>query len=227
MGTAAATGRSLWKDYGLTVVLAVLVALAIRAFLIEAYRIPSPAMRPSLEPGDTIFVAKFPFGLRIPGTSVPFTSGRMPEIGEVVIYTQAGDPPRDSIRRVVALPGQNVQIQAGRVKVDGRELSEGVPKDKPCGEESAGTPARWTVCWEQPLLEDLAPTRVPEGSVFVLGDSRTQTPESRRVPQWEMVPVARIKGKALWIWLSIQPPLSGNPHPLFSRIRFERMFRRI
>ena len=77
---------NLLRDYGITVGVAVLVALAIRFFGLEAYRIPTPSMRPALEAGDTIFVAKWPFGLHFPGMDDAMTKARMPGRGEIVVF---------------------------------------------------------------------------------------------------------------------------------------------
>lgn len=222
--------RSLLKDYGGTVVAAVTIALAIRFFVIEAYRIPSSTMRPTLEPGDTLFVSKWPFGLRLGGKS-PFTQGRLPLYGEVVVYEHPSEPPRDSIKRVIGLPGDTVQITKGRLSLNGLPVSEAANRDAPCGREKLPG-ASYPVCWEPPLLENIPPQKVPEGSVLVLGDARTQAAaplpgDSRIQPVFAIVPLSALKGSALWIWLSIQPSQGSHASSLFSRIRFERMFRRI
>ena len=222
--------RSILRDYGATVVTAVTIALMIRFFVIEAYRIPNSAMRPTLEPGDTLFVAKWPFGLRF-GGSKPFTQGRLPHPGEVVVYEHPSNPPRDSIKRVIGIPGDTVQIIAGRLFLNGKPVSEVARKDAPCGSEVLPG-RRYPVCWEPPLLETIAPQIVPPGSVLVLGDARTQPTiplpgETVVQPVYAIVPFSALKGSALWIWLSIQPSLASHGSSLFSRIRFERMFRRI
>ncbi len=219
--------RSLLRDYGLTVTLAVGIALLIRFFVIEAYRIPSGSMRPTLEPGDVIFVTKYPFGLRLPGATEPLTRGRVPRIGEVVVYAPPGEGTTESIKRVAARSGDRVELKGGRLRVNGKELSAGVPGQKPCGAEAAPDGTSWNVCWDTPPLENTGPLVVPEGQVFLIGDARSQNTENRGNPAWAMVPLSGIRGQAAWIWLSLQPTQPGNSLPLFSRIRFERMFRRI
>src|SRR5687767_14523778 len=109
---AGSTTSQLIRDYGGAILVAVAVALASRFFGIEAYRIPSPAMRPTLEPGDTIFVSKSAFGLRFPGAAAPFTGGRPPARGEIVVYSPPIDPGRDYIKRVIGLPGDSVELRA-------------------------------------------------------------------------------------------------------------------
>ena len=206
--------------------IAVTVALMIRFFVIEAYRIPSTAMRPTLEPGDTIFVSKSVFGLRYPWTQTKFSSGRPPRFGEVVVYAFPEDPRRDFIKRVIGLPGDTVQIKKGKVILNGSEITHATSDKAICGEEHLLS-AHYAVCWEPPLLDSGVAVQVPEGQVFVAGDARTQTLDPRKSKNWELIPMSAIKGKALWVWLSIDPPLVGAHNGWFSRIRFERMFAKI
>jgi signal peptidase I len=223
-----ADAKKLLRDYGWAVLAAVLIALVIRFFVIEAYRIPSPAMRPTLEPGDTIFVAKWPFGLRFPGAESAFTGGRPPARGEVVVFTAPGEPGRDYIKRIVGLPGDTVEVAKGKVILNGKELAVAASKNEVCGRERFDDGFEYGVCWEPPILEDSRPERVPEGQVFVVGDARTQTPDGRGRRAWGLVPAQALKGKALWVWLSIEPPgAAANQSGWFSRIRFERMLRRV
>src|SRR5262245_52071128 len=110
--------RKLLRDYGITVLLAVAAALLIRYSLIEAYRIPTSAMRPALEPGDTIFVSKSRFELRLPGVSKPLSEGAPPERGEVVLFSMVDPDPEkgerhDFIKRVIGIPGDTVQLKRG------------------------------------------------------------------------------------------------------------------
>lgn len=213
------------RDYAIAIGSAVTVALTIRIFFLEAYRIPTPAMRPTLEAGDTIFVWKLPFGIRWPGSARPWTTGRMPHYGEVVIFSPPSDPGRDYIKRVVACPGDTVALAKGKLSLNGKAVSVGQP-DATCGSENLPQ-ASYPVCWEPPLPDDFGPERVPEGHVFVLGDLRTASPDSQNGRNWGMMPLQAIEGKAAWIWLSVQPSGFGESGGWFSRIRFERMFRSI
>ena len=222
--------RQLLKDYGLAVMLAVFVALLIRFFLFEAYRIPSHAMKPTLEPGDTIFASKWPFGLRFPGATAPLTRGRLPVRGEVVIFSSPTEPRLDYIKRVIGLPGDTIAIRRNRILLNGLPL-ESIGKDTaPCGKERLPEGKTYPICSEAPLLEDFGPDKVPSNSVFVIGDLRTAPPfantDPRKAKSWGMVPLSSLKGSAICIWLSIEP--RGFDHTgWFPRIRFERMFRRI
>lgn len=210
------------RDYGLAILIAVFLALLIRYFVLEAYRIPSVAMRPSLEPGDTIFVTKFTYGVRSPFSASYWTPPRIPRSGDVVVFSPPEDPDRDFVRRVVGVPGDRVAMKGGRLRVNGVELSEDPGQARLCGRE-----ATYQVCWEPPLPADLPEQVVPEGSVYVLGDLRTRPADSRQRTGNGLIPVSSLKGRALWVWLSIEPAARREEAGWFSRIRFERMFRRI
>jgi signal peptidase I len=215
------TGRKIFRDYGIAVIAAVVVALLIRFYLLEAYRIPTPAMRPTLEAGDTIFVLKRPLGFR-----------REIQRGDVLVFESPAEPGRDYIKRVLGLPGDLVQIKKGHAFVNGQALALPTPHPNAlCGEERVMTsqkPHTYEVCWEQPLIEDTGPDKVPEGSVFMLGDLRSQSPaDLKKRRSWGMVPLPLVKGRAQWIWLSIEPQHPGVSTARFPNFRFERMFRRI
>ena len=224
---------SVWRDYGITLTAAVLFALGIRFFGFEAYRIPTPAMRPTLEPGDTIFVSKYAYGLRLPGNGKHITQGRTPQRGEVVLFSMPGDGNRDYIKRIIAMPGELVAVTQGKVYIDGKLLAVKMD-DIACGLEALPGNVIHPLCWEPPTLPDFGPKPVPKDSVFVLGDLRSQS-DSPRGRVWNagsgFVPISQIRGKAMWIWLSIRPrsfdPSGGGGSRWFPQFRFERMFRRI
>jgi signal peptidase I len=191
--------RRLLRDYGGAILAAVTIAILIRTFVLEAYRIPTAAMRPALEPGDTLFVAKRPVGFR-----------GNPSRGDIVVFSSPYDQGRDYIKRVLAVEGDTVQVRKGKVTLNGKP------------EESH------PYLIESPIIEDFGPEKVPAGSVFVLGDMRSIGPfESRKRKGWGIIPVAAIKGKAAWIWLSVEPQTIGAPRTLLPKFRFERMFRRV
>jgi signal peptidase I len=213
-----AATRKIARDYGIAIAAAVTVALLIRFFVIEAYRIPTSAMHPTLEPGDTIFVAKYPLGFN-----------RKVERGDVLVFTSGSEPARDYIKRAIGLPGDTIEVRKGRVTLNGKPLS--LPeehKNAPCGREMIPGGRAYDVCWEPPINDDFGPEKVPEGSVFVLGDLRSQSPwDTKKHHSWGMVPLGAVRGKARWIWLSIEPHNVGMSPARFPNFRFDRMFRRI
>jgi signal peptidase I len=223
----AESSLRLARDYGGAIVIAVAVALVIRFFLFEAYRIPSSAMRPALEPGDTIFVAKWPFGLRFPWSEEALTSPRKPEYGEVVVFSPPADPRRDYVKRVIGLPGDTIALREGKLWLGDKAAVDPASVKANCGNEKLPSGFDYPVCWEPPLGEDFGPITVPPDSVFVLGDLRSQANDSRKSKGWGVVPITSLKGSAWWIWLSIEPRGQSAPSSWFSRIRFERMFQRV
>ena len=211
------------KGYLKAILAAAFVALMIRFFLVEAYRIPTSAMRPTLEPGDIIFAIKSPFGFRWPGMEEPFIKGRKPHYGEVVVFSSGGGT-SDSIRRVVGLPGDRVEIRKGRLVLNGAAIEAQLDANTACGvEKNPRTEAPYRICLEEPLIEDKEPETVPEGQVFVLGDLRKQMTRSQATGSAlrgaSMVPQEQIKALAKWVWLSIDP--------VHSRIRSGRLFQKI
>jgi signal peptidase I len=211
------------KDYGGTIAVAVIVALIIRVFIIEAYRIPSSAMRPSLEPGDTIFVVKWPYVF----------SDHKPTRGEVVVFAlpMPDDSSRDYIKRVAAVAGDTVQIKDGHLLVNGHSTEIPGSENTNCAAEKTVDGFTYPVCFEKPTIEDAGPEKVPEGSVYLLGDLRARTTREvgtdRMIKSWGIQPLKALKGTAKWIWLSVQPQSSGVATGLFPSLRFNRMFRRI
>jgi signal peptidase I len=111
--------KSTARDYVESIGAAILIALALRAFVVEAFKIPSSSMYPTLEIGDHIFVNKFIYGVRIPWTTTKFFELRGPKRGEVIVFIYPCDPDRDYIKRVVALSGQTVEVRCNVVYVDG------------------------------------------------------------------------------------------------------------
>jgi signal peptidase I len=117
--------KSTTRDYIESIGAAVLIALALRAFVIEAFKIPSSSMYPTLEIGDHIFVNKFIYGIRIPYTRTKFFELRGPDRGEVIVFIYPCDPDRDYIKRVVALAGDTIEVRCNVVYVNG----VGVPSE--------------------------------------------------------------------------------------------------
>ena len=215
------SSKKLLRDYGLTVVIAVLVAVLIRVYLIEAYRIPSGSMRPTLEAGDTVFVKKSDYKI----------FGASPVRGDVIVFTDSANSKRDYIKRVVGIAGETVQLKDGKITIDGKaatitKLPDSDPSSKTCAKEwLIDQSSTHGVCWEPPLLEDTSPEKVPPGSVYVLGDTRSQSPaDIGKHKTWGIVPISSIQGKAAWIWMSVEPSAVRGWFPMF---RFNRMMTRI
>jgi signal peptidase I len=114
--------KSTTRDYVESIGAAILIALALRAFVVEAFKIPSSSMYPTLEIGDHIFVNKFIYGVRIPWTRTKLFELRGPHRGEVIVFIYPCDPDRDYIKRVVAVENQTVEVRCNVVYVNGAPI---------------------------------------------------------------------------------------------------------
>ncbi len=231
---------------------ALAVALLIRGIIIEPFKIPSGSMIPTLEIGDQIFVNKFIYGVRIPWVNkVPFVIRRLPERGDVIVFNNPVDESKDFIKRVIGLPGDEVKIVNEVVYINGvgqprRLLNPNYRIHQETGgywndetvvlyeENLDGHPHRTLQRpdhrhsrSQEPYVE--GPYRVPAGHVFVMGDNRDNSADSRAgfgVPghTTEYVPYGNIKGKAMVIWLSLS--YDGLFSSLFggTGLRTDRLF---
>jgi signal peptidase I len=228
--------KSTVREYGESIAVAVLIALFLRAFVVEAFKIPSGSMIPTMEVGDHIFVNKFLYGIRIPFTKTKFFDWRSPHRGEVIVFIYPKEPEKDFIKRVIGVAGDTIEVRRNQVYVNGVALKRTPVVENECSywdydehynqwkehtcarfqEESDGhkymtinsTDESWI---DFPRPGDESPYKVPEGTVFVMGDNRNNSSDSR---SWGPVPLENIKGKALVIWWS-----SGKP----SGIRWNRL----
>ncbi len=177
------------------VVVAFLIALVIRTFVIQAFKIPSGSMIPTLLVGDHILVNKFLLGTPV---DIPFTNitlFRMPGLrkvqrGDVVVFKYPEDPKRDFIKRVIGVGGDVVMEKDKVVYVNGRKLIE--PYTQHVDDEIKPG--------EFDKRDNFGPIVVPPRSIFVMGDNRDQSYDSRF---WGFVPDSEIKGKAIiiyWSW---------------------------
>ena len=227
---------------------ALLVALAIRAVILEPFKIPSGSMIPTLEIGDQIFVNKFIYGVRIPWTNfVPFVIVRKPERGDVIVFNNPVEPDKDFIKRVVGLPGDHIQIANKNIFINGQQQSA-TPEVTNYHFSEQATNGAWYPREATLLREslngqtyhtlrdpngsrgsDTFDVYVPAGSVFVMGDNRDNSSDSRYgLGRDELgvqyVPYGNIKGKAMVIWLSLS--YGGLGSGLFggTGLRIDRLF---
>lgn len=193
------TKKSIFREYLEAIVIALFLALFIRTFVIQAFKIPSGSMENTLVVGDHILVSKFSFGIRVPN-KIPFTSiklfkdirffEKIPEHGDVIVFEYPKDETRDFIKRVVGAPGDVLEIKAQTVYINGKPTNEpyAIHRD-PYRPERALYPR-----------DNYGPVVVPERSVFVMGDNRENSQDSR---YWKFLDIDRIKGKAFiiyWSW---------------------------
>jgi signal peptidase I len=182
--------KSTLREYAEAIVIAVVLTLVVRAFVVQAFRIPTGSMQDTLLVGDFLFVNKFIYGARIPFTDMRFPEVRPPQQGDVIVFKYPLDLRRDFIKRCIAVPGQTVEIRNKVVYVDG------VPLDEPY---ILHTDAR-VFPKEISPRDNMDPIYVPQGYVFMMGDNRDNSHDSRF---WGPLDANLIKGKALilyWSW---------------------------
>ena len=185
--------KSLIREYGEAIFIAVLLALVIRTLVVQAFTIPSGSMMDTLLVGDYILVNKFLYGPEVPFTDHHVPGLRAPRRGDIIVFKYPQDEKRDFIKRIVAGPGETVQIRGARVFVDGRPLQEPYVK----GADGPVSSGAQTYCGYAYGCE---PTVVPADAYFVMGDNRDNSQDSR---YWGFVKRDKIKGKAFltyWSW---------------------------
>ncbi len=200
--------RPWYREYGEALFVALILALIIRTFVVQAFKIPSGSMEDTLLIGDHLLVNKFLYGTEIPFTDISFLPIRDPRRGDVIVFEFPGDKDKsffqrkDFIKRIVGLPGDKIEVRSKKVYVNGEhyEIPEEVHKDPNVLPEKASP------------RDFFGPVRVPEGHYFVMGDNRDHSFDSRF---WGYVPQENIKGLAFikyWSWDS------ENTWPRFNRI---------
>jgi signal peptidase I len=176
--------KSVIREWVESIVIAFLLAMVIRTFVVQAFKIPTGSMRPTLLEGDLILVNKFMYGAKIPLTDIRLAAFRQPASGDVVVFIYPENPQKDFIKRLVATEGQTVEIRNGTIYVDGKALGEPVFSQRYYYN-------RGTYGQENQKIV------VPKDSYFVLGDNSASAQDSR---YWGFVPKKNILGKAMVIY---------------------------
>jgi signal peptidase I len=186
------------------VIVAVVLALVIRNFVVQAFKIPSGSMEQTLLIGDHILVNKFLYGLsnqiQIPGLpdityrDEKFFQLRRPRRGDVVVFIYPGDETKDYIKRVVAVEGETIEIRNKQVLINGK------PYDTPQAQYTDSRVFAPADPPQQACRDQMKPVTVPKDHLFVMGDNRDHSADSR---YWGFVNVNKVRGKAFiiyWSW---------------------------
>jgi signal peptidase I len=184
--------KSLIREYGEAIAIAVLLALVIRTLVVQAFTIPSGSMMETLLVGDYILVNKFLYGPEVPFTEHRVPGLRDPQRGDIIVFKYPQDEKRDFIKRIVGTPGDTVQVRGHQVYVNAQPIREPYVKRVEGPLPSTGQ----TYCGYAYGCE---PTVVPPNSYFVMGDNRDNSQDSR---YWGFVKRDKIKGKAFLIYWS-------------------------
>lgn len=202
--------KSLVREYGEAIIIAVLLALFIRAFVVQAFKIPSGSMKPTLLVGDHILVNKFIYGIKVPILNKELVHIKDPKRFDIVVFQYPVDPSKDFIKRVIGLPGDTVQVKDKKVYVNDKLLDE-----------------PWAVHSDPKILpasvsprDNVGPIVVPPNNLFVMGDNRDESYDSRF---WKFVDFNDLKGEAFIIYWSWNQDGEPTFTPDNSYIRWNRL----
>lgn len=202
--------KSVFREYFEAICVAILLALFIRTFVVQAFKIPSGSMLPTLLIGDHLLVNKFIYGIRVPFTGNILIPIKSPKHDDVVVFRFPKDRSIDYIKRVVGTAGDTIEIKDKKVFINGRAIQD----------PHAHFTSSAVLDEKASPRDNLGPILVPEERIFVMGDNRDNSYDSRF---WGFVDERDILGKAFilyWSW-DIDKPLFSLER--FASIRFSRL----
>jgi signal peptidase I len=234
--------RNIWENFK-SILGALAIFLVLRAFLVEAYRIPSGSMIPTLLVGDWLFVNKAIYGAHVPFSRASLPAYREPKRGDVVVFVspyqgdeaaQGRDPTPTLVKRLVGTPGDTLYMRNAVLYVNGIAQRQGF------GATAAADPgmanevnplfdwqkkvglrsSRFGAAPAQPTHDNWGPLVVPPQRLFMMGDSRYNSKDSR---YWGFVPRENVRGKPLFVYYSYNADDSDRPLPMLTDIRWSRI----
>ena len=207
--------KSTAREYFESICVAVILALFVRTFVVQAFKIPTGSMENNLLIGDHLLVNKFvfaPTATRLEDMLLPIDPIRR---GDVIVFKFPEDPERDFIKRVIGLPGETVALRNKRVLINNKPLDEPyVHYLVPPGEEGEG---------DLDVRVQYGPVTVPQGHYFMMGDNRDNSQDSR---YWGFLPKDYVKGKALFVYFSFGDAPEGLSDAV-GGVRWSRVFHQI
>jgi signal peptidase I len=231
--SAAAFKKSVVREYFESIVIAVILALFVRTWVVQAFKIPTGSMENNLLIGDHLLVNKFIFGptpLAIGRAVLPVRPIRR---GDIVVFKYPDEPERDFIKRVIGLPGETIELKNKKVHVNGQ------PLDEPYVHFITAPSNDYQEVTSFDVRERFGPVTVPADHYFVMGDNRDNSQDSR---YWGFLPRGHVKGKALLIYWSYESAredyvdeglaatikrIGSVITHFFTKTRWERLFRQI
>ena len=188
--------KSIFREYAEAILVAVVLALFIRTFVVQAFKIPSGSMKPTLLVGDHILVNKFIYGVKLPFVNTTLIPVTDPKRGDVVVFKFPEDPKKDFIKRIIGVPGDIVEVRNKKVYLNHKPMVD-----------TYGTYLDSHVILGRARPRDnFGPVTVPAGAFFVMGDNRDHSYDSRF---WGFVDLSMVKGKAFIIYWSWNKETSG------------------
>jgi signal peptidase I len=176
--------KSALREWTESIIIAFILAVIIRTFVVQAFKIPSGSMRPTLMEGDIILVNKFLYGAKIPFTDLRLPKVRDPQRGDCIVFIYPENPKKDFIKRLVGLPGEVVEVRKGTIFINGKPIL-GLPFSQVYYQNRGE------------LAQEGQAIVVPRDKYFVLGDNSGSSQDSRF---WGFVPEKNILGKAILIY---------------------------
>lgn len=216
--TTVAFEKSTVREYFESIVVAVVLALFIRTFVVQAFKIPTGSMEPNLLVGDHLLVNKFVFAPTASGLERLLLPMRPIVRGDVVVFKFPKDPERDFIKRIIGLPGETIEVKGTQVLVNGTAIEQPfahflLPHD-PNAPLIPGDPR-----------EHFGPYTVPPAHYFAMGDNRDNSEDSR---YWGALPGHYVKGRALMIYWSFDDAPGGSgAAQLLGGTRWSRLLHQI
>jgi signal peptidase I len=206
--------KSTAREYFESICVAVILALFVRTFVVQAFKIPTGSMENNLLIGDHLLVNKFvtaPTATAVEDTLLPIDPI---ERGDIIVFKYPEDPERDFIKRTIGLPGETIELRNKKVFIDGKMLDEPYV-------QYLFTPSDEEATFDFDVRMTYGPVTVPPGQYFMMGDNRDNSQDSR---YWGFLPREYIKGKALFVYFSFGDEAGSN---IFSSIRWNRLLHQI
>ncbi len=219
--------RAAW-EWAKSVQLAIILFLLVRAFLVEAFKIPSGSMEGTLLVGDFLLVNKLVYGAEVPLIDKRLPAVRPPGLGDVVVFQWPEDTEKHFVKRLVGLPGDTLEMRAGVLWRNGAEQSEPYAQRSLPLREPSGDDFRWQRDYltadagaqgYNPTRNDWGPLVVPPVHYFVLGDNRDNSLDSR---YWGFVPDSLMRGSPIFVYYSYEPD-SAKSFDWLTRVRWQRL----
>ncbi len=219
--------RIAW-EWAKSVQLAIILFLLVRAFVVEAFKIPSGSMEGTLLIGDFLLVNKMVYGAEVPFTGKQFPAVREPGIGDVIVFQWPEDQAKSFVKRLVGRPLDTLEMRKGILWRNGAAQTESYAVHAPMGFDPPGDEFRWQRDFVAPSVDpqrynpsrnDWGPLVVPPAHYFVLGDNRDNSLDSR---YWGFVPDSLVRGSPLFVYYSYSPD-SAESFDWLTRVRWQRL----
>ena len=225
--------RLLW-DWARSFAIAVVVFLMVRAFLVEAYKIPTGSMEDTLLVGDFLLVNKLVYGAEVPMTNLRLPALQHPKRGDVIVFIWPKDPTKNFVKRLVGAPGDTVAMKDAVLYLNGVAQREPYVIHTEPGDDQSLEDFNWQSSYlvkaaeggetNHPSRNNWGPLVVPEKNYFVLGDNRDDSKDSR---YWGFVPDSLIRGRPIFVYYSYAPDTTAHSFAWLTHIRWRRIGERI